>query len=222
MTRPKTDPEDGSGWLPNSLFPYFHSLHICGRSVSFVCLFLLSQGNFWDSGKTGNRIEKMDVKFCHIYRIFRDWMPLGKTPITVSLHICATYNSLVYKSKSKQIKMQTVKRKVYHVVAYHLCTMEFTRKDILGWWQNVASLAQEHPGAGFLSSFPQTSLRPLRLLLLWYLRMISWIFGLCSKMLWHVSFASFTWKETGTGQMPWKDSILDDVDQNGDVDHNQW
>ena len=43
--------------------------------------------------------------------------------------------------------------------------------------------------------FSYTSLRPLRLLLLWYLRMMSWIFGLCSKMLWHVSFASFTWIE---------------------------
>ena len=41
--------------------------------------------------------------------------------------------------------------------------------------------------------FFYTSLRPFRLLLLWYLRMMSWIFGLCSKMLWHVSFASFTW-----------------------------
>ena len=40
-----------------------------------------------------------------------------------------------------------------------------------------------------------TSLRPFRLLLLRYLRMMSWIFGLCSKMLWQVSFASFTWIE---------------------------
>ena len=45
----------------------------------------------------------------------------------------------------------------------------------------------------YLRIFFYTSLRPFRLLLLWYLRMMSWIFGLCSKMLWHVSFASFTW-----------------------------
>ena len=62
-----------------------------------------------------------------------------------------------------------MKRKVYHVVAYHLCTMEFTRKDILGWWQNWASLAQEHPGSRisvFFSSNVSSSFEtPLALVL---------------------------------------------------------
>ena len=91
-----------------------------------------------------------------------------------------------------------------HINVVFICTMEFTKKDILGlaWFNSTLAMWQIPVEIlnVFLRNIPRLSsshymsLRPLRLLLLWYLRMMSWILGLCSKMLWHVSFASFTLK----------------------------